>query len=123
MQIQPAGRRNRKVTINRRSSTQPAGSVEFVISYTPDPPPGRFAAIEPLTSKELEIAQDSQVFSEATHKIWMLWWANAPTHQDQILFQMSPSAGGALRKFEILGEPIDPEMQHINLIFMVVERK
>ena len=107
-----AGERPHQVTINRRNTS--GTGLEPTPTYTADAVK-RWAAIEPLSAKELLIREDSQIFSEVSHKITFAWCATPPTHADQILF--------GTRTFEIVGEPLNLAERNREIMCMAVERK
>lgn len=109
--LRGAGDRRHPIKVNRR--TVAVVNLESVPTYTPDTAT-RWAAIEPLSVKELLIAEDSQVFSECTHKITMLWTATNPHASDQIIY--------GTRVFELVGEPLNREEINREIVCLCVER-
>ena len=109
MTPKPAGLRRHRVTIARRTTT--TNQMESEPHYTPVMK--RWASIEPLSVREQLVAADSEVYADTSHKITMLY-TQAIGKGDQIWFKG--------RKFEVVGQPIDPEEAHREITIMAVER-
>jgi hypothetical protein len=107
----PSGRRRHKVRFNYRSA--PVTDLESTPTYTPSD--GTYwYAIEPLSAREILLAQQSQDYSEVTHRLTGSYVPNFPKHQDQILF--------GDRIFEIVGDPLNTEEANRQLVYMAIER-
>jgi SPP1 family predicted phage head-tail adaptor len=110
MKIRGSGDRRHRVQILKRSIT--TANLESQPVYTPTET--RWACIEPLSAREILIAQQSQVYAECTTKITMLYTPNLG-HQDQLQF--------GNRIYEVVGEPINREEINAEMICMCCERK
>ncbi len=107
-----AGERRHKVSIMKRTTT--VTNLESTATYTAEAVT-RWAAIEPLTARELLIAQQSQIYSEATNKITFGWTASFDaTAKDQIKF--------GTRIYEIVGSPTNVGEAKRQIEVMAVER-
>jgi head-tail adaptor len=124
MKLAGAGELNKRVSIQRRSTT--GSTLEPTVLYTADAQT-RFCSVEPLSTRELLIREDSEVFSEATHRLKMRYWATPPRHQDCITlgnatWNSTTGQWSGGRVFEMLGEPRNIEERNRQIEMICVER-
>ena len=112
MKLIPAGQRRHSIQIWRRTAAAPAaGGLSPTVSYVQGET--HWAAIAPLSQRELLLKEDSEIFAETTHRITCLYPVTAG-HNDQIRYNG--------RVFEILGEPLNIDELNRQLVFLCVER-